>query len=91
MSRLFDIPAMPSGHQIGEVILFQPNVLKIDFRTNQSTDGVRAEIVGVNFKPGKITYDLAVANPDGGFYNDAPIRNVDSVMICAITKLRVVP
>lgn len=79
-----------SRHNIGEIVFFQPNLEKIDWKNmekKENTDPVKAKIMKVSFNPGKITYDIAVEdkiNKGTGFYETVPICNVDSVMILPV-------
>ncbi len=78
---------MESRHNIGDIVLFQPNLNKIDAKTGQTTDlasAVKCLIVGIGFTQAKVLYDLAVEDdqsPDG-FYTALPIKSVDSFMVC---------
>jgi len=75
---------MDSRFKIGDIVLFQPNVDKIDFKTMTTTDpasAVRAKVVQVQFTLDKVLYDIALA-VDGAFYEIFPIRSVDSVFVC---------
>ena len=80
---------MESRHQLGEVVLFQPNLDKIDAKTGQTTDldsAVKCLVVGVGFTQGKVLYDLAVEDTQSpeGFYTSFPLKSVDSFMVCPI-------
>ena len=80
---------MESRHRIGDIVLFQPNLSKIDGKTGQTTDlasAVRSRVVGVGFTQGKVLYDLAVEDDQSpsGFYEAFPLKAVDSFMVCPI-------
>ena len=77
---------MESRFKIGDIVLFQPNVEKIDFKTMTTFDtssAVRAKVVQVQFTFDKVLYDIALA-VDGAFYEIFPIRSVDSVFVCPL-------
>lgn len=75
--------ALPSRHQIGEIVLFQPNTDKIDWKemTCKPEESVECEIVGIRFTTGKILYDLAIKEGNR-FYTELPLRDIDSCLIC---------
>lgn len=78
---------MKSRFTIGDIVLFQPNIEKIDFKTMTTSDtsAVKAKVVQVQFALDKVLYDLALAN-DGSFYEIYPIRSVDSVFVCPVIE-----
>ena len=72
----------------GDIVWFQPHVDKIDFRNGTTTDtstAVKSKIIQVQFTIDKVLYDIALY-VDGGFYEIFPLRSVDSVFVCPITK-----
>lgn len=77
---------MQSRFSYGDIVLFQPNVEKIDFRTGSTFDplsATRAKVVGISFTQDKVLYDLALF-AEGGFYEIYPIKQVDSVFVCPL-------
>lgn len=84
---------MESRHQIGEVVLFQPNLDKIDAKTGQTFDlesAVKCLVVGISFTKGKVLYDLAVEDDQSpeGFYTTMPLKAVDSFMVCPLPSTK---
>ena len=80
---------MESRHKIGDIVLFQPNLDKIDAKTGQTIDlssATRCQVVGVGFTQGKVLYDLAVEDIQSpeGYYTAFPLKSVDSFMVCPI-------
>jgi hypothetical protein len=70
---------LPSQHQVGDRAYFQPVIGKIDGRTMLSDDSaIPVLVVGVAFDGGKVLYDIALPNGEGGFYEVHPLRGVDS-------------
>lgn len=71
--------AIPSKYQPGERAYFQPCINKIDGRTMLSDDSaIPVLVVGVHFGAGKVLYDIALPDGEGGFYDVLPLRSVDS-------------
>lgn len=69
---------------MGSVVIFQPDISKINFKTMTSIEGgVISKIVAIKFSKGKVLYDLALKNDDS-FYEELPICNVDSVFVCPV-------
>ena len=67
----------------GSEVIFQPNLALIDGRLGTCIQGgTRAKVVGVEFGLGKVYYDLALDDCEGGFYDAAPLRRVDSCFVC---------
>lgn len=69
---------------IGSTAYFQPNVEKINVMTDIAQRGdVECKIVGVTFVPGKVLYDIAVADSTSitGYYESHPMRGIDSFFL----------
>ena len=70
---------MVSRYQVGEMAYFQPSIQRIDGKSMTSDDStIPVLVVGVKFLKGKVLYDVALPNGEGGFYEIHPICNVDS-------------
>ena len=79
MSNPMDVPKIPSQYQPGDRAYFQPVIGKIDGRTMRSDDSaIPVKVVGVRFGGGKVLYDIALPDGDGGFYEVYPLCSVDS-------------
>jgi hypothetical protein len=77
-----------SRFQISDIVLFQPNIDRIDQSPSQDPvkvrrGAVKAKVVEVHFDKTKVMYDLAVASKEheSGFYTELPICKVDSIMV----------
>lgn len=69
---------------VGSIAYFQPNVEKINGMIDIAQLGdVECKIVGVTFIPGKVLYDIAVADSTSitGYYESHPMRGIDSFFI----------
>jgi len=66
---------IPSAHQLGDVVSFNPVAL-----ANCSPWTVKARVERISFDAGKVLYDLALED-DTGFYDVYPICNVDSIFV----------
>lgn len=74
----------PSKFQPGERAYFQPQISRIDGRTGLSDDSaIPVQVVGVKFAEGKVLYDIALPDGEGGFYTVLPLCNVDSYFMAA--------
>lgn len=78
--------SLKSRFKIGQSVLFQPNLKKLNFTTNTCEEGTLSKVVAIKFDSGKVLYDLAVAGADFEtvFYEGCPICNIDSVMVCPL-------
>ena len=75
---------LPSRFAIGQGVLFQPDLSKIDGKEGTCEGGVRSEIVAISFTAGKVLYDIAVwDDASNDFYRCLPIQRVDSFMVCS--------
>lgn len=68
-------------HMIGTTVYFQPSILKIDGTGVADETAIPCKVVRVSFDPGKVLYDLALPNGEGGFYENYPLRCVDSYFV----------
>lgn len=74
-----------SNYSPNDRAYFQPVIRLIDGKTMTTDDtAIPVLIVGVRFIAGKIMYDIALPDGDGGFYTAIPIRDVDSYFIVKI-------
>lgn len=72
----------PSQHAIGDIAYFQPVLSRIDGSTMVADDtAIPCKVVRVSFDPGKVLYDLALPNGEGGYYENYPLRCVDSYFV----------
>lgn len=74
---------MESKHKVGGRAFFQPVIARIDARDNSSDEtAIPVLIVGVSFTNyGKVLYDIALPDGEGGFYEVQPLRKVDSFFL----------
>ena len=77
-----------SRFSLGEIVLFQPDINKIDRKKGKIKDmtgAIYAKIMAVTFTPGHILYDLALNNNSiESFDHKTPLKHVDSFYICDI-------
>lgn len=79
---------LPSLYQVGGTAYFQPNLRLIDAKDQSTNPEIAApcEITAVKFAAGKVRYDIDVIYVESYDGKDtklrAPIRDVDSIMIC---------
>jgi len=72
----------PSLFSPGDRAYFQPVISKIDGRTQESDDSsIPVLVEAVKFTSGKVLYDVALPDGDGGFYSAFPLREVDSYFL----------
>lgn len=76
-----DLDSSTPDKQIGSIAYFQPAILKIDGTGIADDSAIPCKVVRVSFDPGKVLYDLALPNGEGGFYENYPIRCVDSYFV----------
>ncbi len=74
-------PALPSLHQLGEVVLFEPFRLAATVSGQPHLPGVRARVEGVTFVRGQVLYDLAPEDGQGGFHAAFPLCRVSTSFI----------
>lgn len=81
---------LPSRFDIGDKVLFNPRAAidEIMFERGETLlapTGYRAMVIKVNFRPGKVTYDLAMLSNGPSdtlqYYDILPICDVDSVYV----------
>lgn len=79
-----ELPPMelPSSHQIGSIVIFEPRLHLIDSvtRTTLAPEPILAKVMAIRFAIGKVFYDLAVADR-WEFYEVNPLKDVDSYMV----------
>lgn len=74
--------AMNSNHKIGDIAYFQPVLSRIDAATGVADDtAIPCKVVGISFTTGKVLYDLAIPDGEGGFYEVFPLCRVDSFLV----------
>lgn len=74
--------AMTSGHKVGDIAYFQPVLSRIDSLSGVADDtAIPCKIMAVSFTAGKVLYDLAIPDGEGGFYEVYPICRVDSFLV----------
>lgn len=74
-------PQMNSTYAIGTVAYFQPVLARHDGSGFADDTAIPCKVVRVSFDPGKVLYDLALPNGEGGFYDVYPLRCVDSYFV----------
>lgn len=72
--------SLPSKIQLGRIAYFQPFIAKAGEGQLDDT-AVPCRVVGIQFLPGKILYDLALPDGEGSFYETFPLRGVDSYFV----------
>ncbi len=73
---------MDSNHKVGEIAYFQPMLSRIDARTNIADEtAIPCKVMGITFGSGKVLYDLAIPDGEGGFYEVFPLCRVDSFLV----------
>lgn len=71
-----------SRFKVGERTAFQPCIRSIDFSDGTSDHtAIPCLVVGVCQAEGKVLYDIALPDGEGGFYMPYPLRSVDSVFL----------
>lgn len=68
----------------GSIVLFQPNIEKINVKNGTTSDpgsAVKAKVVSVEMINDRVLYDLAIY-AKGGYYEIFPIKSVDSIFVC---------
>lgn len=69
-----------SNHAVGDIAYFQPVLSRID-GPNADDSAIPCKVMAVTFDPGKVLYDLAIPNGEGGFYEVYPLCRVDSYLV----------
>jgi len=84
--------ALPSHHQIGDEVFLHPNPWR---QTTERNSGFLCRVDKVNFRSGKVTYDLALhvvegdgeGNLESRYYDAITIKDVDSSFVYSIKDL----
>lgn len=75
----------PSRFAVHALAYFQPDLTKIRADGTADATAIKCKIVGVTYTPGKVLYDIVVADSESktGFYEAHPMLHVDSFFIQA--------
>ena len=67
---------------MGDIVYFQPILARIDAATGIADEtAIPCKVMAITMDSGKVLYDLAVPDGEGGFYEPYPLCRVDSFFV----------
>ncbi len=75
-----------SNHRVGGVAYFQPVLSSIPEDGHADDTAIPCKVMAVTYSAGKVHYDLALPNGEGGYYEVSPICRVDSYFVLRAPK-----